>query len=99
MESESPPHEPSLLDRIRNMWEFANLGQYLFIFGKAIRVDQDLDIEVAMASSLCYMTSTRIFREKNREEWLIRITHLGSRNGAIEATAFRNPLCDRLSPS
>ncbi|KAI9864903.1 MAG: hypothetical protein M1813_002674 [Trichoglossum hirsutum] len=62
MESESPPHEPSLLDRIRNMWEFANLGQYLFIFGKAIRVDQDLDIEVAMASSLCYMTGTRIFQ-------------------------------------
>ncbi|KAH0544978.1 hypothetical protein FGG08_000904 [Glutinoglossum americanum] len=45
MEAESPPHEPSLLDRIRNMWEFANLGQYLFIFGKAIKVDQDLDIE------------------------------------------------------
>ncbi|KAI9766072.1 MAG: hypothetical protein M1840_006779 [Geoglossum simile] len=46
MEAEgSPLHEPSLLDRIRDMWEFANLGQYLFIFGKAVKVDQDLDIE------------------------------------------------------
>ncbi|KAI9775647.1 MAG: hypothetical protein M1839_000972 [Geoglossum umbratile] len=46
MEAEAPPpHEPSLLDRIRDMWEFANLGQYLFIFGKAIKVDQDLDLE------------------------------------------------------
>jgi len=51
MEAEGPSlHEPSLLDRIRNMWEFANLGQYLFIFGKAVKADQELDIEVAIAS-------------------------------------------------
>ncbi|KAH0558720.1 hypothetical protein GP486_004635 [Trichoglossum hirsutum] len=68
MEAESPPHEPSLLDRIRNMWEFANLGQYLFIFGKAIKVDQDLDVEVAMTGSLRYMTSAHLFHEKIRED-------------------------------
>ena len=46
MEAEAPLSEPTVLDRIRSMWEFANLAQYLFIFGKAIKIDQDLDIEV-----------------------------------------------------
>ncbi|KAI9758150.1 MAG: hypothetical protein M4579_003182 [Chaenotheca gracillima] len=46
MEAGSTPQEPPLIDRIRNMWEFANLGQYLFTFGKAVRLDEDLSIEV-----------------------------------------------------
>ncbi|KZF26370.1 hypothetical protein L228DRAFT_11053 [Xylona heveae TC161] len=39
------PEEPSTLDRIRNMWEFANLMQYIYIFGKAVKIDEDLTIE------------------------------------------------------
>lgn len=47
MEVESaPPQESSALDRIRNMWEFANLMQYLFLFGKAVKVDEGLAVEV-----------------------------------------------------
>lgn len=47
MEVESPPSEErGLLDRIRNMWQFANLMQFLFIFGKAVKVDDGLGIEV-----------------------------------------------------
>ena len=46
METNDAPTEPSLLDRIRNMWEFANLAQYLYIFGKAVKVEEDVDIEV-----------------------------------------------------
>lgn len=46
MEHEQTPQEPSMLDRIRNMWEFANLAQYLFTFGKAVKIEQDVDIEV-----------------------------------------------------
>ena len=46
MESPAPAQELGLLDRIRNMWEFANLMQYIFIFGKAVRIHEDLDIEV-----------------------------------------------------
>ena len=46
MESAEPVPEPSLLDKLRNTWEFANLMQYIFIFGKAVKIDEDLDIEV-----------------------------------------------------
>ena len=38
--------EPSLLSRIRKTWEFANLMQYIYIFGKAVKIDQNVDIEV-----------------------------------------------------
>ncbi|KAI9835026.1 MAG: hypothetical protein M1837_003969 [Sclerophora amabilis] len=45
MEADEPPKDPPLLDRIRNMWEFANLMQYLFTFGKAVKIDDELGIE------------------------------------------------------
>ena len=38
--------EPSMLQRLRNMWEFASVMQYIFMFGKAIKIDEDFDIEV-----------------------------------------------------
>ncbi|KAL2684936.1 hypothetical protein Neosp_006029 [[Neocosmospora] mangrovei] len=37
--------EPSLLHRIRNMWQFANLCQWIYIFGKAAKISESLDIE------------------------------------------------------
>ena len=46
MEASEPDPEPSVLDKLRNMWEFANLMQYIFIFGDAVKIDKDLDIEV-----------------------------------------------------
>ena len=46
MEASEPAPEPSMLDRLRNMWEFANLMQYIFIFGRAVKIDEDLTIEV-----------------------------------------------------
>ncbi|KAI9881038.1 MAG: hypothetical protein M1830_008920 [Pleopsidium flavum] len=45
MESPEPAPDLGLLDEIRNMWEFANLMQYVFIFGKAVKINEDLDIE------------------------------------------------------
>lgn len=50
MEAVDPPHpelakEQTLLQRIRNMWEFANLAQYIYLFGKAVKIDEDLGIE------------------------------------------------------
>jgi len=35
-----------MLHKLRNMWQFSNLAQYIFLFGDAIKVDSDLDIEV-----------------------------------------------------
>lgn len=46
MESSEPPAETGMLHELRNMWEFANLMQFIFIFGKAVKIDEDLDIEV-----------------------------------------------------
>lgn len=49
MESSEPaqtPQDESMLTKLRNMWEFSNLMQYIFIFGKAVKIDEDFDIEV-----------------------------------------------------
>jgi hypothetical protein len=46
MEADEPPREPTMLQRLRSMWEFANLAEYIFIFGKAVKLDEDFDIEV-----------------------------------------------------
>jgi hypothetical protein len=47
METPEPPKEPGLLTRIRNMWEFANLVQWIFLFGKVVKLDDEhLDVEV-----------------------------------------------------
>jgi hypothetical protein len=31
------------------MWEFANLVQWMFIFGRVVKIDENLDIEVCPA--------------------------------------------------
>lgn len=41
-----PVPEASLLWKLRNMWEFSNIMQYIFIFGKAVKIDEDFDVEV-----------------------------------------------------
>ena len=46
MESSEPAPKSSLLSRLRNTWEFANLMQYIFIFGRAVKIDEEFDIEV-----------------------------------------------------
>jgi hypothetical protein len=45
-----PPKPPSMLQRIRNMWQFANLFQFILLFGKALKLDDNLDIEVGLAA-------------------------------------------------
>ncbi|KAJ9190722.1 hypothetical protein DTO164E3_9192 [Paecilomyces variotii] len=44
-ESEQQPKEPGLLARLRNCWEFANLMQYIYIFGKVFKIDEEFGIE------------------------------------------------------
>ncbi|PSN73223.1 hypothetical protein BS50DRAFT_482251 [Corynespora cassiicola Philippines] len=46
MEADAPPvEEPSTLHKLRNMWQFANLAQYIHIFGDVVKIDKDIDIE------------------------------------------------------
>lgn len=58
MDVEEPVAEPSTLQRLRNMWQFANLAQYISLFGEAVKIDKDLDIEVhatrARSPGLCW---------------------------------------------
>lgn len=56
MEAEAPPQEPTMLHRLRNMWQFANLAQYLALFIDALRIDTDFDVEV------CTSTAWPLFR-------------------------------------
>lgn len=46
MEGSAAPREVPLIEKIRNMWEFASVMQFIFIFGKAVKIDEDFDIEV-----------------------------------------------------
>ncbi len=41
--------ELSTLQKIRNMWEFASLMQYIFFFGKAIKIEE-IEVEVCCRS-------------------------------------------------
>ncbi|KAG7292293.1 hypothetical protein NEMBOFW57_002328 [Staphylotrichum longicolle] len=47
-----PPAQPSMLHRIRNMWQFANLFQFILLFGQALKLDDNLDIEDLEAECL-----------------------------------------------
>ena len=62
MEAAEAPKEPTLLERIRNMWEFAALNQWIFIFGRAVKIDEDLDIEVSLPTATAPCTSSLIAR-------------------------------------
>lgn len=44
---EQPLEEPGLLQQLRNCWEFASLMQYITIFGKLMKIDEDFGIEVS----------------------------------------------------
>lgn len=40
------PKPDGILLRLRNMWEFASLMQYIYFFGRVVKIDEDLDVEV-----------------------------------------------------
>lgn len=47
---EMDPETAETLKELRNMWEFASLMQYIFLFGNAVKIDEDFDIEVRVKS-------------------------------------------------
>ncbi|KAK2063846.1 PHD-finger domain-containing protein [Colletotrichum caudatum] len=44
--------EPSLLHRVRHQWQFANLCQWIYLFGKVVKIDDNLDTEDIEAECL-----------------------------------------------
>ena len=71
MESSEPAPEKSLLDKIRSTWEFANIMQYIFIFGKAVKIDEDLtsnqDPRQSSQILACHFSNTSPPIERSRE--------------------------------
>ncbi|KAJ2899720.1 hypothetical protein MKZ38_002913 [Zalerion maritima] len=47
--SQHPPNDipkgATLLHSIRNSWQFANLCQWIYIFGKAVKIDESVDVD------------------------------------------------------
>ena len=41
-----PTDTAETLLKLRSMWEFASLMQYIFLFGHVVKIDEDFDIEV-----------------------------------------------------
>jgi hypothetical protein len=48
-----PQPQRTLLDKVRNMSEFAALMQYVFFFGKAVKIEE-MEVEVHALSALCF---------------------------------------------
>lgn len=46
VEPDVPSEQQETLTTLRNMWEFASLMQYIFLFGQVVKIDDDFDIEV-----------------------------------------------------
>ncbi|KAF1840840.1 uncharacterized protein K460DRAFT_295273 [Cucurbitaria berberidis CBS 394.84] len=60
MEAEDSVEEPSTLQKLRNMWQFANLAQYISLFGDAVKIDKDFDIEELETECLKPQPSERL---------------------------------------
>ncbi|OTB03085.1 hypothetical protein M426DRAFT_322114 [Hypoxylon sp. CI-4A] len=43
--AEQSPRNLSILQRIRSTWQFANLFQWIYLFGKVVKIDDNLDID------------------------------------------------------
>lgn len=52
LEPEVAPESVETLTKLRNMWEFASLMQYIFLFGPAVKIDENFDIEVPIPRTL-----------------------------------------------
>ncbi|KAI0423236.1 hypothetical protein F5X98DRAFT_7520 [Xylaria grammica] len=50
--SQRSPAESDLLQRIRNLWQFANLFQWIYLFGRVVKIDESIDIDDLEAECL-----------------------------------------------
>ncbi|KAF2832986.1 hypothetical protein CC86DRAFT_364982 [Ophiobolus disseminans] len=75
-DAEEPVEAPSTLHKLRNMWQFANLAQYISLFGDAIKIDRDFDIEELESECLKPHAS-----EKLGQIGLALLKHVSSHKG------------------
>ncbi|KAF1939553.1 hypothetical protein EJ02DRAFT_255119 [Clathrospora elynae] len=76
MEPGEPVEAPSTLQKLRNMWQFANIVQYLSLFGEAVKTDKDFDIEELESECLKPQPS-----EKLAQIGLALLKHVSSHKG------------------
>ncbi|KAI0868395.1 hypothetical protein GGS24DRAFT_482507 [Hypoxylon argillaceum] len=50
--AQQSPSKPDPLQRIRNSWQFANLFQWIYLFGRAVKIDENIDIDDLEAECL-----------------------------------------------
>jgi hypothetical protein len=101
--NDQEPKQPSMLHRIRNMWQFANLVQFIVLFGQTLKLDNNLDIEVRVAAIACqygtiatqrkvvgsHSTCARIWKQNalSQDLWSYRISVLGFSNSCLRIGA------------
>ncbi len=51
LEPEIAPEDVETRTKLRNMWEFAALMQYIFMFGGVVKIDEKFEIEVRTVGS------------------------------------------------
>lgn len=77
MEAEQPAiEEQSTLQKLRNMWQFSNLAQYISLFGDALKIEKDFDIEELESECLKPQPS-----EKLAQIGLALLKHVSSHKG------------------
>ncbi|KXT10031.1 hypothetical protein AC579_1227 [Pseudocercospora musae] len=57
-----PEEHKETLAKLRNMWQFASLMQYIFLFGHVVKIDEDFDIEDLEAECLRPTPSEKLAR-------------------------------------
>ncbi|KAK5134145.1 hypothetical protein LTR08_006920 [Meristemomyces frigidus] len=62
VERQLAPEDVTTLTELRNMWEFASLMQYIFLFGHVVKIDEDFDIEDLEAECIKPTPSERLSR-------------------------------------
>jgi hypothetical protein len=66
------------------MWQFANLFQFILLFGKALKMDDNLDIEVCSVAATRRAASFAVGLWDNSDMSAI----VGPRNGMPEAQRY-----------
>lgn len=101
---EQPSEEPGLLDQLRNCWEFANVMQYIAMFGKPMKIDEDFGIEVWNNLSLTIYQNIFLPWIFLRFAFCAQcadspISATGSRNGMSQTRSFGETYGDRTLSS
>jgi hypothetical protein len=93
VEAQVAPENLETLTKLRNMWEFASLMQYIFLFGHVVKIDDDFDIEVWNTPWVLIGISNGPRDTLKYDADEIAIT--GSRSGVPEAYTIRAPRAHR----